>query len=242
MMTTKTTVPEADEMSLRAAALVAGLAMLVMAVLAGFANFSVMQGLVVPGDAAATGRNILASAGTFRVALLCFLVVAVLDVVVAWALYELLKRANQALSLLTAWLRVVYAAMLAVALNSLMSALRLFTGAGYMSTFQPGQQVAQAMASVDAFQSAWDMALGVFGLHLLLVGYLIFRARYIPWWVGALTVIAGLGYSVDSIAKLLSPAYAITIAQFTFVGEIVLMLWLLWKGIRGFDRVPEGRG
>ena len=68
------------------AATVAGLGLLVMAALA-LASFSAFEGLVVEGDATATARNIVEHELRFHAARGRLLVVAVLDVVVAWALY-----------------------------------------------------------------------------------------------------------------------------------------------------------
>ena len=223
-------------MSLRSAALVAGLGLLVMAVLAAFSNFYVLQNLVVPGDAAKTAANIIASAGRFRIAICCFLIVAVLDVVVAWALYLLLKPANRDLSLLAAWFRVVYAAIFALALTNLLTVLQLLTGADYLKVLGANQLYAQVTLSLGAFRSGWDIALVFFGLHLLVLGYLVFTSGYSPKWLGIFVIVAGLGYLVDSFGKILLPSYNLTIASFTFVGEVLLMIWLLWKGIKGFDK------
>ena len=41
---------------------------------------------------------------------------------------------------------------------------------------------------------------------------------------------AGVGYLVDSFAALLFTEYAVSLSAFTFVGEFLLMLWLLIKG------------
>jgi hypothetical protein len=226
-------------MSLRSAALVAGLGLLVMAVLAAFSNFNVLQNIVVPGDAAKTAANIIASAGLFRIAICCFLIVAVLDVVVAWALYLLLKPANRDLSLLAAWFRVVYAAIFALALTNLLTVLQLLTGADYLKVLGANQLYAQVMLSLGAFRSGWDIGLVFFGLHLLVLGYLVFTSGYSPKWLGIFVIVAGLGYLVDSFGKILLPSYNLTIASFTFVGEVLLMFWLLWKGIKGFDKELE---
>jgi hypothetical protein len=45
-------------------------------------------------------------------------------------------------------------------------------------------------------------------------------------------VIAGVGYLVDSFGGLLSNSYAINISAVTFIGEAILMVWLLVKGRR----------
>src|SRR6266508_1539311 len=131
-MNTNKDISRSTDISLRTAAIVAGLGLLAMAILAGFTNFSVFQSLVVSGDAKTTAENIIASSGSFRMGIFFFLVVAILDVVVAWALYILLKSVSKSLSLLAAWFRIVYAAIFAVALINLFTALQLFTGADYL--------------------------------------------------------------------------------------------------------------
>ena len=120
------------DISLRTAAVVAGLGLLMMAILAAFANFSVFQNLVVPGDAKTTADNIMASGGLFRIGICSFLVVA-------WALYVLLKPVNMSISLLAAWFRVVYAAIFAIALNNLFSALQLLNGTDYLKAIETNQ-------------------------------------------------------------------------------------------------------
>jgi Domain of unknown function (DUF4386) len=39
-----------------------------------------------------------------------------------------------------------------------------------------------------------------FGLHLFLIGYLAYRAGYVPRVLGFLLAISGLGYATDSLA------------------------------------------
>lgn len=242
-MNTDRNATQSNDISLRTAAIVAGVGLLAMAILAGYANFSLSRNLVIAGDAKTTAENIIASAGTFRVGIFFFLVVAILDVIVAWALYVLLTPVNKSLSLLAAWFRIVYASIFAVALINLFNVLRFFTGVDYLKAFEVTQLYAQGMASLGEFQSGWDIGLVIFGLHLLVLGYLVFKSGYASKWWGVLLsillVIAGLGYLADSIGKFLLPNYNASIAQFTFIGEVLLIFWLLWKGIKGFDKELE---
>lgn len=160
--------------------------------------------------------------------------VAILDVVVAWGLYVLLESVSKNLSLLAAWFRVVYAAVFASALIPLLNVLQLLGGNDALKGFEPNQLQAQVMLSLGAFRSGWDLALVLFGFHLLVLGYLVFKSGYIPKWLGILLGIASLGYLADSFGKLLIPNYNLTISAFTFVGEVVLIFWLLWKSVKGF--------
>ena len=154
------------DISLRQAAIVAGVGLLIITIIAPFAEFSVRQGLIAPGDAATTAQNIMADELLFRIAICIYLIVAILDVVVAWALYVFLKPVNKSLSLLTAWFRVVYAAILAVVLLNFVIALQLLSGAGYLTVFETGQLQAQMMLFLSAFGYGWDIGLAIFGLHL----------------------------------------------------------------------------
>lgn len=218
--------------SLRTAAVIGGLGLLLMAILAPIAQFGVLQGVIVDGDAAATAANIAESEGMFRVAIACFLLVAVLDVVVALALYVVFRPVNAFLSGLTAMLRIVYGAMFAVSLTGLVTAAQLATGTN--------QDSAQVLASVDAFQTGWDIALAVFGTHLLLLGILVFQSGAWRGILGLLVLITSAGYLIDGWGRLLLPGYDLMLVTFTFVGEVVLMIWLLWESARGFPAELEG--
>jgi len=223
------------DLSLRKAAIVAGLGLLIMTISAIFANFIVLESLIVPGDAAITANNIIASEGLFRSGICSFIIVIIMDVVVAWALYVLLKPVNKSLSLLAALFRLVYAAIFGIALVNLFSVLQLLSGADYLTAFEPNQLHAQVMLFLKAFSYGWTIGLIFFGIHLFILGYLIFKSDYIPKILGVLVIIAGLGYIIDSFVIFLLPNYDVTIAMFTFIGELLLMLWLLLKGAK----IPE---
>jgi len=223
------------DISLRKAAIVAGFGLLIMSILAAFANFYVLPSLIVPGDAATTANNIMANELLFRIGICSFIIVIVLDVVVAWALYVLLKPVNKSLSLLAAWFRLVYATIFGIALANLFNVLRLLSDADYLTVFEIDQLYAQVMLSLNAFSDGWQIGYVFFGLHLFVLGYLVFKSGYIPKILGVLLIIAGLGYLIDSYAIFLLPNYEATIGYVTFVGEVLFMLWLLFKGAK----IPE---
>ncbi len=126
------------DVSPRRAAIIAGVGYLAIFVLAIYANFFVRNGLVEPGDAATTYANIASSELLFRSGILSFLIVFLVDVVVAWALYVLFKAVNSDLSLLTAWFRLVYTVFLGVALVPMLGVVQLVSGAEMLSSFDPG--------------------------------------------------------------------------------------------------------
>jgi hypothetical protein len=215
----------------RGMALVAGLGLLLVAILAPFAQFGVLQTLVVPTDAAATVDHLLASEGLFRSGIAAFLIVAMLDVVVAWALYVLLSPVNRTLALLVGWLRLAYAAVFAIALVNLLDVAQLV--GGVEGTTQPAQLQAQVMSSIASFENGWvGIGLAIFGLHLLGLGALLVRSAQFPRFLGVLVVIAGGGYLADSFTHILLPDLTFAFSLFTFVGEALLIFWLLWIAIK----------
>jgi hypothetical protein len=238
------TVQEGNDMTIRSStiasrlpgtqpkvALATAVSLLLMAILAPFAQFGVLKTLIVPADAAATTSNIAASLGLFQAAIAAFVLVAILDVVVAWGFYILLRPVDQRLALLVGSLRVAYAAIFAFALVNLLDAARLVGGATTTALHSDSLQ-AQVAASVGSFDTGWHMALGIFGVHLVGLGILLFRFSAPPL-LAALVVLAGVGYLADSIGTIFVADYGLTISTFTFVGEALLIFWLFWRAARG---------
>ncbi len=224
------------KISLKQSAVIAGVGLLLMAVLGPVANFKIIQGLIDPGDVVKTVSNIVASEGLFRLGIVLFLIVALLDIIVAWALYIFLIPINKQLSLLTAWLRIIYATVLLVVLTNLIHVLIFLGGHEYLNIFSSEQLNGQVMLSLAFFNRGWEFGLIIFGFHLLLLGYLLSKAGYMRKILGILVIIASLGYIVDGLGKLISANYHLTISMYTFIGEVVLMVWLLIRGIQLKER------
>jgi hypothetical protein len=228
------------ETSPRQAARIAGVAYLTTFVLAIFANFVVREGLIEPGDAAATATNIVDNEGLFRLGLVSFMVVFVADLVIAWALYLFFRNLSRDLSLLTAWFRLVYTVFLGVALIFFFEALQLLSGAGYLTVFNSGQLNAQMMVALDTFNYTWLIGLVCFGIHLILLGYLVVKSGYVSRVLGFVLMVAGVAYVIDTLANALLANYddfeavfLIIVAVPSVIGELWLGLWLLLKAGKG---------
>src|SRR5680860_91642 len=134
--------------------------------------------------------------------------------------------------MLAACLRLVYAGVFMVAIGQLLAVLRLLSGDDYLSVLSADQLGAQALLEINAFTDVWTLGLFLFGLHLLVIGYLAYRSGYVPKLLGVLLAIAGLGYVVDSLGAVLSRGSWTDVASFTFIGEFLLALWLVIWGRR----------
>ena len=224
------------DLSPRGAALVAGFGYVVLFVFSTIA-LSLVDGRVVRGDAATTASNITASASSFRLGIASWLAVLALDSVIAWSLYIFMKPAGSQLSLLAAWFRIIYVAVAAVTLVSLLSAVQLLGRAGDSAAFGPTQLASLAMLSLKAYEFGLNVGFVFFGLHILCLGYLILRTAFVPKVIGVLLLAAAAGYFIDSIASVISPAYGDNGTLFVvFVGgpalvaEYSFAFWLLVRG------------
>ena len=225
--------------SLKKIARIAGLGYLTIFITGFFANFFVLEGLLVEGDAVTTTNNIIANLSQFRLGVVGFVAMIVVDVLMAYPIYLLLKSTDKQLALFSAWLRLVNGAVFAVAIFNLFGITHLLSGEDYLSVFDENQLQAQVMILLKAFNYTWLLGLVFFGLHLLLVGYLVFRSPYLPKILGLLLEIAALGYLIDSFAQFLLADYAHYKGVFemiviipSVIGEFSLTLWLLIKGVR----------
>lgn len=216
--------------SIRRASVTAGVGLLLMAALGPFGIF--IEGLVTPGDAAQTAANIIESESLFRLGIAALFLVVALDVVVAWALFRVFRPVSNGLSMLAAWFRLAYAGVFLVAIGQLVGVLRLLEGDDYLAVFSADQLHAQALLGINAFSDIWDAGFVLFGLHLLVLGYLAYRSGYVPKLLGGLLAIAGFGYAFDSLVAVLSPGFPIKVVTFTFIGELLLALWLVIRGRR----------
>lgn len=215
--------------TLRKMALVTGFSLLAMALIAGFAYGYAFQSIYVAGDGTATIMNLNHSTLLLRLIILSFVVILILDVVIAWALYFFFKQVNEPLSLLCAWFRLIGAAFLGVALLNLSSALQLLNNIP--------QNEALIMNSLRTFLDVWSLGLMVFACHMFLLGQLILKAGYIPKVLGIITLFAALSYLLSNMAHLLLPNYDqykgtvdMVLSLPMALGELGIAIWLMFKG------------
>jgi len=216
----------------RKASLIAGVALLLMAALAGFGYNFAIHGRITPGNAARTAQDIMAHQGLFRAGITCLFLVTALDVVAALGLYWVFRPVSKPISAAAAGMRIVYAGIFAVAVVQLTGAARLLGGGASRQGSGAARVHAQALSDINRFTEICDAGLIVFGLYLLVIAWLAWRSGYVPRLLGVLVAIAGLGYVYDSIGQFVSGGSWTQVSTVTFIGEFLLALWLVIWGRR----------
>lgn len=217
--------------SINKSARLAGFLYLILAICGGFAEFAVRQNLIVPGDAAATAEKIIASESLFRLGFVSELIGQTVFIVLVLVLYRLLKPVNRNQAILMVTLVVVAVTITCLNMLNQFAALLLLNGGEYLAVFDTAQLQALVLLFLNLHNVGYIIAQVFFGLWLLPLGYLVYSSGFLPRIVGVLLVVAGLGYLVDVITFSLFPNFDLVFSEFTFVGELLLLGWLLVKGV-----------
>ena len=200
-------------MNSRKLSIIAGVSYLIIFFSAIYANFFVLDAILQ--DPLGTIQN---NSIHIRFGALAFLVAAVFDVVVAWALYELYK--ENFLSRISTYFRLIHAVIMGVAVFALPLTLAMNTSEAILN-------------QVDIFNTIWLIGLLFFGVHLLFLGRIVKNIKIIP----LVLMTAGVMYIVDTSAHFLLPNYDVYAGIFlalvaipSILGEMTFSIWLLFKG------------
>lgn len=236
-------------MNPKATARVAGLAYLVIMILAPFSQMFVRGGAIVRGDSAATAANILAAEPLWRLAFTAELVTVTADTMVAVLLYVLLRPVGKTVALLGAVFQLVMVALQSLkALFHLLPLILLDSGETFLTNFSAGQLQDLSYLSLRLHGEIYDIMLFLFGIHCVLVGWLMARATFMPRILGWLMAFAGLCYIFNAIAGIQAPEFARSLYPWILLpalpAEGGVTLWLLIMGVNAEKwraQAAEGR-
>jgi hypothetical protein len=202
-----------------------------------FANYALLNPLMVPGNAAETARNIVAHETQFRVIVICFLTYSASVVVLLAALYVIFKPVNQGLALAGALFRLVFALLWLLTTLNLLSALRLVHGTTYLGVFEADRLQALGRFYLSANFDDYYVGLPFFGLAATVCAYLWLKSNYIPKGLAVFGVISSGWCVICSFVFLIFPHFNKIVNDYWFdspmaIFELVLSFWLLFKGLR----------
>tara|TARA_B100000953_G_scaffold96506_1_gene79025 strand:+ start:3848 stop:4561 length:714 start_codon:yes stop_codon:yes gene_type:complete len=210
---------------------VAGYLYLMLFPLGIFGIIYVPSSLIVLGDAATTASNIMANELLYRLSIVTALTLQIVYIFLALALYKLLNPVDKNNAVLMVIL-VLVAAPIAM-LNELnhVAVLLVLSGSDFLTTFSLDQVQASVPLFLNLHEHGVFIAQIFWGLWLFPMGYLIFKSNFLPLALGILMIIGGFGYLVDSFVYFIFPDFDVTFSEFTFLGELLLPLWLMFKGV-----------
>ncbi len=214
---------------------VAGLLYLLMAITAPVIIIYIPRKLIVPGNAALTANNVLASEMLFRIGIVGDLIGGVIFILTALALYRLLSGVSKTNAALMVILVVASVAIAFVDALSNIAALTLFRGSDFLAVFDKPQREALGMLFLHLHRQGTLINEVFWGLWLFPFGILVMRSRFLPHLLGVLLIVNGLAYVATSFTSLLAPTYGSVLENASMpalLGELWITFWLLIKGIK----------
>jgi hypothetical protein len=228
----------------RTAAKIAGIAFLFTMVIVVFANYGLLNPLIVRGNAAETARNIVAHETQLRITVVCFLIYSLGVFVLLAALYVILKEVTPGLAVVGAIFRFVFALLWLLTALNLLSSLRLLGSASYLQAFEPERLQALSRLYIAANFDAYYVGLPFFGLAATVTAHLFLKSSYIPKGLALFGVIASAWCVLCAFVYLVFPEFAKPVNPYWFdspmaIFELALALWLLIKGLRPGPAYPR---
>ncbi|MFN8434290.1 MAG: DUF4386 domain-containing protein [Anaerolineales bacterium] len=212
----------------------AGVLYLIITFIAPFSMLYVPSKLIVAGDALTTASNIQSAQGLFRAAIASDALVFLLEIALTVLVYQLVKPVDKTLALISAYARLGMTVIQGVNVINYLFVLLLVNGAGYLSALANGQSQSLVSLFLHAHDSAsliWGL---FFGVHLLMLGYLVYKSGYMPKWLGVVLLITSLLYLAQGFGIILFPQFEASIKSMMSLAfiEIAFPLWLLVKGVK----------
>lgn len=225
-----------ESMNTRKLARITGVFYLIIIVCAGFSQGAVREVMVVGDSASATAQNILGDSFLFKLGLITDMIAFMCDAAVSVLLYYLLKPVSKGLALTAASFRLIaHPAIGSLNLLNHFAALRVLESPGFLASFNPAQLQEFSLFFMELHNMGYLIAGAFFGIHCLLLGYLLFQSDLFPKWTGVLLIAAAFGYLIESFGFIFFPelksTFALIVGFSAGIGEVSLTLWLLIKGI-----------
>jgi hypothetical protein len=217
--------------SIKSTARIAGLLYLLQIPLGVFGIIYIPKSIVVPGNMVQTTANVLEHEFLFRLSIVSALLCALVTIGTAYYLYKVLRQVNEKY----AWLMVLCTLVVAPIsmFNELnhIAVLLLLKNPAAFHVFSGEQLNTLVFLFFDLHHYGIQVVGIFFGLWLLPMAYLVYKSTYIPKFIGVFLFITCLGYLIDFLLFFLFPKVEVVLSEYTWLGELMMVLWLLIKGV-----------
>lgn len=211
-----------------------GVLYLVVIVCGLFSELGVRGVLFLPEDLQQTMENIKGNQSLLRFGVSLDMVMVLADIGLAWFFFTLFQKNYPKLSYLAAFLRLVQAAIIGINLIHLLqipALLQLFSDA------DEAQLVARQIGYLIESHRLGYLLSGIpFGMSCVVLGYMMYKSGWFSRLLGAMVLVAGFAYLIDSFTNILLPIYApqseILVLATAVITELSLCIFLLIKGLR----------
>ena len=205
-------------------------------IVVGFFAYGYVPGRLVSADATVTAGNILSHELLWRAGIVASLMVVVCAVPQLLLEYLLLRPVQRSVALLALLFNLMSLGIESLSSLGHIAALSMLTGQDTLGRISGQQLQAWASLAIDIHDADLNISFLFFGCVCVLQGYLIFRSRFLPGFLGVLMTFAGLCYAANSLFIVLDlnvlAASGIPLLLLPAgLSELTLCLWLLIMGV-----------
>lgn len=212
-------------MNQRRMAIITGVSLILMAIIAIFSFGYAYTKFDNPLQIELMKENVILNDGLYLSMLIGILIIIILDFIVSYSLYKFFEDDRKNIARLSGIIRAIYTVIFGIATYYLVNNLN-------------ASELTNQMVNLNFqyFQTIWNSGLVVFGIHILLIGFLMLLHTKIPKLLCYITLTAGLSYIIVSLVKLQNPnsemvnLLVMLLALPMTVGELSLAIWLWIKG------------
>jgi hypothetical protein len=176
------------------------------------------------GDAPKIIQTLTSNPDLFKIGFVISLISAFFFFMAAWSLYVLLKPINKSLALLFLLLNLIGVTIQCFGMLPL-----------YAAILSVGNINAETYLFVNLFKNSVIMAQLFFGTWLFPLGYVVYKSKFLPKFLGILLIIDGFAEMIWFLQAYLLPNYPqihYPGLVVSFAAEFGLTLWLLIKGVK----------
>lgn len=203
-----------------------GILYLLIIICAGFSQGGIREVLIDFSNPIVSIENIKNSMMLFRSSVILDLLAFAMDVMVSLLLYRIFKKVSPEISKISTTFRLIAHPGIGTLnlLNQVMAGLLISNGSediSLISTLLQTHKIGYMIAGV------------AFGIHLIFLGYLIWKSADFKTVFGVLMLIAGITYLIESFGFILHPEWHETLSLIVgigaAIGEVSFTIYLLVK-------------
>ncbi len=210
---------------------IAGFLYLLQIPLGVFGIVYVPKSLIVVGNSEKTILNILANEFLFRLSIVSAILCALVTIATALYIYNVLKLVNKRHAKWILIFTLIVAPITMINELNNVAVLVLLNYPQYSPAFSSDQLNNMVLVFLDLHKYGLQIAGIFFGLWLFPMGYLVFKSTFIPKVIGIFLIVTCIGYLIDFTTFFLFPSFPIIVSEYTWLGEVLMVLWLLIKGV-----------